>query len=146
MHKLGLFLIKNFKAILAILLGLLTIFKIGLRKPVTLEYPEKKSVLNDKFRGKLSLKYDKNKKLTCLGCETCIRVCPCQGVLTIKKEKNQQNKIEVKEFKIDLSKCIFCGNCVTSCPGNHIFMTNEYELANEEKSKLILTFKNKEEF
>ena len=40
------------KGLWALIDGHLTVFKHLFKKPVTLEYPEKKRVLNDNFRGK----------------------------------------------------------------------------------------------
>ena len=43
-------------------------------------------------------------------------------------------------YKIDMKKCIFCGNCVYYCPKSAVRMTEEYELATDKKEDLILVF------
>lgn len=132
--------IKAYKYIIALIQGHLTVFKHIFKRPVTLEYPEKKAVLNDKFRGKHALCVEK-----CTACGTCERVCPSFGTIEITKEKNEEGKFYPKEYSIDLNKCIFCGNCVQYCPFGAIFMTKNYELADEQKSALKLdieTLKN----
>ena len=124
--------------------GLETVMKFGFKKPVTLEYPEKKKQLNEKFRGKLQLKRNENNELACLGCGMCVQVCPTKGALNIIKEKDENGKLRVKEFDIDMSQCIFCGNCTEVCPGKNIFMTQEFELATENKSDLYSKYFYKE--
>lgn len=109
--------------------GMFTVFKHLFKRPVTLEYPEKKKELNDAFRGKLEVS-------GCLGCGICKKVCP-SGAISYKK--NDEGKI--CEYVFDLKKCIFCGNCAFYCPKNAIKMTKEYELASSEKSDLLLKYK-----
>ena len=106
------------------LLSLFTVFKHLFKRPVTLEYPEKKFSVNEYFRGKPVV------DLNCIKCGTCMRVCPSGAI-----------KIHENEFKIDLKKCIFCGNCSFYCPKNAIKMTETYELATSEKEKLELLYK-----
>ena len=125
--------VKAYKYTVALVLGHLTVFKHLFKRPVTLEYPEKKAILNDKFRGEHALSVEK-----CTACGTCQRVCPSFGTIEIVKEKDENGKFHPKEYSIDLNKCIFCGNCVQYCPFDAIVMTQSYELADEKKSALKL--------
>lgn len=120
------------KSIKATFEGLFTVFKHLFKKPVTLEYPEKKRVLPDTFRGKLSVE-------NCCGCGICKKVCPTGA---ISYEKNEQGK--VTDYKIDLKRCIFCSNCVIYCPKGAIKMTKEYELATDNPEDLVLHFERGE--
>lgn len=105
------------------IISMLTVFKHLFKKPVTLEYPEKKSLPSENFRGKPVVN-------GCVGCTSCIRVCPT-GAITISKN----------EFKIDLKKCIFCGNCAYYCPKGAIKMSGEYELASQDRNDLELVYR-----
>lgn len=127
-----------YKYLVALILGHLTVFKHLFKKPVTLEYPEKKAKLNDFFRGEHMLTLDENGKLKCTACGTCQRVCPSFGTIEIEKDKDENGKFYPKNYTIDLNKCIFCGNCVQYCPFDAIKMTKKYELAEEKKSSLKL--------
>lgn len=124
---------KYFEYLKALLIGHLTVFKHLFKRPVTLEYPEKKAVLSEYFRGEHALDVAK-----CTACGTCQRVCPSFGTIEIEKDKNEEGKFYPKNYSIDLSKCIFCGNCVQYCPFDAITMTKKYELADEKKSSLKL--------
>lgn len=124
---------KNIKYLVALILGHLTVFKHLFKRPVTLEYPEKKKELNEKFRGVHALDVKK-----CTACGTCQRVCPSFGTIEIEKDKNEEGKFYSKNYSIDLGKCIFCGNCVQYCPFDAIKMTKNYELADAKKSSLKL--------
>lgn len=111
------------KNIINMLLSLLTVFKHLFKKPVTLEYPEKKIPVNEIFRGKPTVE-------GCIKCGTCLKVCPTKAI-----------KIEDNKFKIDLKRCIFCGNCAFYCPIKAIKMSEVYEIAVDNKDDLLLTYK-----
>ena len=112
-----------FKNIKYTLLSMITVFKHLFKKPVTLEYPEKKLEMNNYFRGKPEVN-------NCIKCGTCLKVCPTNAI-----------KIEDNLFKIDLNKFIFCGNCTFYCPIKAIKMSTDYELATNNKNDLKLIYK-----
>ena len=116
------------KSIANLLLSMLVVFKHLFKKPVTLEYPEKKRDCGEYFRGKPVVE-------GCIKCGTCIKVCPTGAI-----------KINDNDFIIDLKKCIFCGNCAFYCSKSAIKMSKDYELATNDKKQLELVYKiNKEE-
>jgi len=70
------------------------------------------------FRGKI--KYDKEK---CIGCQLCLKVCPCEAI---------EFKPEEKKIKIFLARCCFCSQCNDICPVNCLSMSNEFLLADAD--------------
>lgn len=119
--------------VLALISGHLTVFKHSFKKRVTLEYPEIKQNLPERFRGKPNWYPNK-----CITCKICMKACPADAIVIDKNE----DKIE---FKIDLSRCIMCGNCMYNCPKDAIVLSHEYELATDDKSELNITLNNKSE-
>ena len=67
------------------------------------------------FRGKIQ--YDRDK---CIGCQLCIKVCPCEAI---------EFKPEEKKIKIYLARCCFCSQCNDICPVNALSMSDEFLLA-----------------
>lgn len=126
------FIHRLFKAIKALIIGHFTVFKHIFKKKVTLEYPEKRPNLGEHFRGKHIL--DRTK---CTGCGMCQTVCPA-GAIQITKDKGEDGKLFVKDYTVDLKKCIFCGNCQYYCPQKAISLSDEFELATDDKHSLIL--------
>lgn len=98
---------KIFKPFIAIFQGLITVLGYGFNRRVTLEYPEKKNNLPQRFRGKPQPCKNEAGELTCIGCGLCIKVCPVSGAISLKKEKNEAGEFKVVSFDIDLSRCIF---------------------------------------
>jgi formate hydrogenlyase subunit 6/NADH:ubiquinone oxidoreductase subunit I len=99
------------------------------KKPATVLYPFEKVVMPPQFRGRLDFISEK-----CSGCKLCVRDCPSRAI-TI-------NKVGDKQFEciIDLDLCIYCAQCVDSCPKDSLAMTPDFELAQLDRGKLKLTF------
>jgi formate hydrogenlyase subunit 6/NADH:ubiquinone oxidoreductase subunit I len=99
------------------------------RKPATLNYPAHWSGMPQGFRGKL--KYN---PLVCTGCRICMHDCP-SGAIVIEE-------VGEKKFKarINLGKCIYCCQCVDSCPKKALEATGEFELARLDPGQLEITF------
>ena len=114
----------------ALLEGLMVVFKHLFKRPVTLEYPEKKRN-GDNFRGKPVMN-------GCVGCGICKKVCP-SGAIRYKKDEYGR----VEYYTIDLEKCIFCGNCMYYCPKHAIKLTQDFELGSADKKDLKLNFKRR---
>ena len=90
-----------------LLKSLLTVLKHLFKKPVTLEYPEKKRYLSDNFRGKPNVS-------GCVGCGICKKVCPVSNV-----EQEEQNK------PVFGNNCEGCLSCIHNCPKNAIQMKGQ---------------------
>jgi formate hydrogenlyase subunit 6/NADH:ubiquinone oxidoreductase subunit I len=98
-------------------------------KPATVMYPAVKAKMPEKFRGRLQFVRE-----NCIGCRLCMRDCPSNAI--------QIRKVGDKRFEceIDMSKCIYCAQCVDSCPKDALRATNDFELAQLDRSKLKVTY------
>ena len=94
------------------------------KKPVTSRYPAEKLEMGSRYRGKLKFHPE-----LCIGCKLCMRDCPSNAI-TIKKVGEKQFVAE-----LDLGKCIYCGQCVDTCPKKALETTNNVELAQLDYSK-----------
>jgi formate hydrogenlyase subunit 6/NADH:ubiquinone oxidoreductase subunit I len=115
-------------------------------KPATTKYPFVKPILPDDFRGKPEytikscnmielggtkgeLAFDVS-SLVNTNCTVCCRDCPAFAIEIVEVEGK-------KRPQFDLTKCVFCNQCVESCPRNAITGTTNYELATTDKGSLV---------
>jgi formate hydrogenlyase subunit 6/NADH:ubiquinone oxidoreductase subunit I len=98
-------------------------------KAATTRYPFVKAPMPKDFRGKLKFTPEK-----CVGCKACMRDCPT-GAITIRQVGDKKFEAE-----IDLARCIYCAQCVDSCPRGALETTPEFELAQQDPTKLKVVF------
>jgi len=108
------------------------------KKPRTVIYPREKIIIPEGSRGVLHLKLDLDSlEVICNGCGLCNIICP-QDCIEVKKRIEDNGREVLDEFCLDLSKCIFCGNCVEFCELNAINMSYKYQLAKDSGKNLRL--------
>ncbi|MDR0492561.1 MAG: 4Fe-4S binding protein [Nitrososphaerota archaeon] len=115
-------------------------------KPATTKYPSAKPVLPPDTRGRLIYEIkDCNaidfgsgpdfrldiKVMRGATCHVCERDCPAAAIKIVEVDGKQRPQI-------DLNKCIFCCQCVETCPRGAIKQTDLYELAATDKESLIM--------
>ncbi|HBN10044.1 MAG TPA: hydrogenase [Cyanobacteria bacterium UBA8530] len=88
----------------------------------TMAYPSKQPVLPDRFRGLPKI----DPSLCSENCGLCGEVCPSGAI-----EKKGT-------VRLDLSRCLFCGDCADQCPNKAIVFTQEYRLAVRAREDLQL--------
>ncbi len=76
-------------------------------------------------------------EVICNGCGLCSVVCP-QDCIEVKKRVGDNGRGVLDKFCLDLSKCIFCGNCVEFCKMDAIDMSYKYQLAEYNRKNLRL--------
>jgi len=125
----------------AILQGLLITFKHipRVKERVTLEYPEQRWDLPKKYRGAPVLLTGLDGQEKCTSCKLCQFICPPRAITIVGGETEQEKEKFPREFSIDMGLCIFCGYCQEVCPVEAIWLKEEYELADYDRTKLIFT-------
>ncbi|MDH5180741.1 MAG: NADH-quinone oxidoreductase subunit NuoI [Gammaproteobacteria bacterium] len=107
-------------------------------RKVTLQYPEDKTPISNRFRGLHALRRYPNGEERCIACKLCEAVCPALAI-TIESEMREDGTRRTTRYDIDLTKCIFCGYCEESCPVDSIVETHVFEYHGEERGDLYMT-------
>lgn len=63
-------------------------------------------------------------------CTACSDVCPSEAV-----------RLSPEGPKLDLGRCIFCGDCTTACPENLVRFSRDWQLSASERAELLVTGK-----
>jgi len=118
-----------------------TLRNIG-RPHLTVEYPEVKAPTEERFHGRHQLNRHPDGLEKCVGCELCAWACPADAILVEGADNTKEERFSPGErygrvYQINYLRCIFCGLCVEACPTRALTMTNEYELADDKREKLI---------
>ncbi len=89
----------------------------------TAAYPAEQPLLPPLFRGRPVVKPDR-----CVsGCTRCIEVCPVEAL-----------SLAEGGPRLDLGRCVFCGECAAACPAEAIEFTADWRLAASERGELSL--------
>ncbi|KGN42943.1 NADH-quinone oxidoreductase subunit NuoI [Knoellia aerolata] len=118
------------------------------RKVATTEYPEVKRPTAQRFHGRHQLNRHPDGLEKCVGCELCAWACPADAIL-VEGANNDDSEGGAGRFspgerygrvyQINYLRCIFCGLCIEACPTRALTMTNEYEIADNNRADLIFT-------
>jgi NADH-quinone oxidoreductase subunit I len=106
------------------------------------QYPEEKPNIFPRFHGRHQLNRYEDGLEKCVGCELCAWACPADAILVEGADNTPSEQYSPGErygrvYQINYLRCIFCGLCIEACPTRALTMTNEFELADTTRSKLI---------
>jgi NADH-quinone oxidoreductase subunit I len=135
----------TYRAFGATMKGLKMTFARMVEGPTTIQYPEEKTPVYPRFRGRHKLhRFEDTGLEKCVGCSLCAAACPSDCIRVVAAENTPENRVSAGEryaavYEINLSRCIFCGYCEIACPFDAITMSHDYEMADYNRSDLIFT-------
>lgn len=89
----------------------------------TVSFPKGEPALPERFRGRPAIDSTRCSP----GCHECVQACPTSAIA-----------LEPAGIKLDLGRCLFCGECERACRQEAIHFTREYRLAASHRQKLVL--------
>ena len=114
------------------------------KKVVTEEYPEVRKPPAPRYHGRHILNRHPDGLEKCVGCELCAWACPADAIYVEGADNTDDERFSPGEryaavYQINYARCIFCGLCIEACPTRSLTMSNEYELARDNRRDLIFT-------
>ena len=114
------------------------------KKVTTESYPEDKKATKPRYHGRHVLNRHPDGLEKCVGCELCAWACPADAIYVEGGDNTEEARFSPGErygaiYQINYLRCIFCGLCVEACPTRSLTMSNEYELADDNRQDLIFT-------
>src|SRR3954463_15802559 len=79
----------------------------------TIQYPEEKTPVYPRFRGRHKLhRFEDTGLEKCVGCSLCAAACPADCIRVVAAENTPENRVSAGEryaavYEINLSRCIF---------------------------------------
>ncbi len=109
-------------------------------KPITIQYPEEKHKVPERWRGVHYFRKNEKGETTCVACGLCVAVCANKCITLQIGERPDGTRYPLK-YEIDPWRCIYCGFCQDACPVNAINLGKDYEQAYYRKEDFVLDTK-----
>jgi NADH-quinone oxidoreductase subunit I len=119
-------------------------FSTMFKKVYTQQYPFEVFPTAPRYHGRHVLNRHPDGLEKCVGCELCAWACPADAIYVEGGDNTEDMRFSPGErygkiYQINYLRCIFCGLCIEACPTRSLTMSNEYELALDNRQDLIYT-------
>jgi NADH-quinone oxidoreductase subunit I len=114
------------------------------KKVTTEEYPDVPKQTKPRYHGRHVLNRHPDGLEKCVGCELCAWACPADAIYVEGGDNTEDERYSPGErygriYQINYLRCIFCGLCIEACPTRSLTMSNDFELADDNRADLIYT-------
>ena len=122
--------------------GLWITLKNFFRRKVTLQYPQQRPILTNRYRGAPTLVKDPDGREKCVSCQLCEFVCPPKAIRITPGEIAPESPYAFIEkapakFEIDMTRCIFCGLCQEACPERAIVLQKQFFVCAPDRAGMV---------
>jgi Ni,Fe-hydrogenase III small subunit/ferredoxin len=74
------------------------------------------------------------------GCQACVSVCPTQAITLAAFSGEAPGEVpSAVPMRIDLGRCVVCGDCEPVCPSRKLSFDSQFKLASTQRSGLVLS-------
>jgi NADH-quinone oxidoreductase subunit I len=102
----------------------------------TIQYPDEMVYLPPRYRGRIVLSRDPAGEERCVACYLCAVVCPVDCI-ALQAAEDDSGRRYPAWFRINFSRCIFCGYCEDACPTYAIQLTPDVEMCEYERPNMV---------
>ena len=124
------------RTVVSTLQGLGTVIGHAFHRRDTIQYPEEMVYLPPRYRGRIILSRDPGGNERCVACYLCAVVCPVDCI-ALQATEDEHGRRHPAFFRINFSRCIFCGFCEDACPTYAIQLTPDFEMAECKRRSLV---------
>jgi NADH-quinone oxidoreductase subunit I len=106
----------------------------------TVQYPEERAPIPDRYRGLPILLYDDATRAEfCTACMACVRACPV-GIIHVEQAADAEGKKipYASSYAVEWGACLNCGFCADACNFGAIVLDHNLETARYRKEDLTV--------
>lgn len=119
-----------------------TIRNFAARRPITIQYPEERLELPERFRGYVEYLFDpETGEPLCNACLACERICPPKCIQIQSSRKPEGKGLRPDLYVLNHAHCMQCSLCIEVCPVDALAWNKGYERSSTDRRKLVYEYR-----